>query len=534
MKLKNLLVIILFIAFNAFSQENKNVLFSIDAEPFYTEEFLNVYKKNQKLFTDSESDKESYLKLFIDYKLKVKEAKSIGLDTLQKFKNELKRYKNKLILPYLKDKEMIQKLVDEAYKRLNNEVNVSHILIYLKSNASPKDTLVVYNKLIEARNLIVQGNKFKEIAKKYSDDPTVRKNGGRIGYFTVLQMVYPFENVAYTTAVNKISMPFRTRFGYHILKVNAKRKSKGKVEVAHIMFKNDSFTAKKRIDSIYSILLNKDTNFSDLAIKVSEDKASAVKGGMLKKLGTGEMIEEFSNVAFSLKTEGDISKPFKTQFGWHIIKLIKKYPIESFDKIQDKLTQEVEKDIRSNLISKSVIDKLFKQYKIVVNEQALQQFELENWKINSENFHQILLSIDDKKIGQKKFIEFLKTVNNKTIKEIFIAFKEKEILNYYKENIEHSNVEFAVAYNEFKEGLLLFNLLEKQVWKKATDSVGLLNYYSLNKNKKYSSEDLKSIKGNVISDYQNYLEIMFVNQLHKKYKVKINKPELKRIKKLNL
>jgi peptidyl-prolyl cis-trans isomerase SurA len=534
MKLKDLLVIVLFIAFNTFSQNNKKVLFSIDAEPFYSKEFLNVYKKNQKLFTDYKSGKESYLKLFIDYKLKVKEAKSIGLDTLQKFKYELKQYRNNLILPYLKDKETTQKLVVEAYERLNYEVDVSHILIFLKSNTSPKDTLEVYNRLIEARNLIVQGYKFEKIAKKYSDDPTVGENGGRIGYFTVLQMVYAFENVAFATAVNQISMPFRTRFGYHILKVNAKRKSKGKVEVAHIMFKNNSLTAKKRIDSIYNLLLNKDTNFSDLAIKVSEDRASAMKGGKLKKLGTGEMIEEFSNVVFSLKRDGELSKPFKTQFGWHIIKLIKKYPIESFNKIQDKLTQEVEQDTRSNLISKSIIDKLLKQYKIVVNEQALQQFELGNWKIISENFHQIILSINDKKIVQKKFIKFLKTVTDKTVKEAFIAFKEKEVLDYYKENIEHSNVEFAVTYNEFKEGLLLFDLLEKQVWKKATDSIELLNYFSVNKEKKYNSKELKSIKGTVISDYQNYLETMFVNQLYKKYKVKINKPELKRIKKLNL
>ncbi|PHQ55815.1 MAG: peptidylprolyl isomerase [Lutibacter sp.] len=534
MKLKNLLIVVLFIASNTFSQENKKVLFSIDGEPFYTSEFLNVYKKNLNLVVDSEVDKENYLKLFINYKLKVKEAKSIGLDTLKKYKKELKKYKNNLISPYLQDKEVTKKLVNEAYERLKNEVNVNHILIFLKPSAPPRDTLAAYNKLIKARNLIIRGSKFEEIAKIYSNDPTVEQNGGSIGYFTVLQMVYPFENVAFTTPVNEISMPFRTKFGYHILKVNAKRKSKGKVEVAHFMLKNDGLTAKKRIDSVYGLLNNKIASFSNLAKKLSEDSASAINGGKLKKMGVGQMIEKFSNIAFSLKNEGDISKPFKTKLGWHIIKLTKKYPIESFEKIEEKLTREVEKDVRSNLSRKSVIDKLLKQYKISANEQSLQQFELENWKKNPEKFLDVLLSINDKKIGQKKFINYLKTGTNKIVKQAFPDFIEEEVLDYYKEYIEFSNVEFAVAFNEFKEGLLLFDLLEKQVWEKATENIGLLNYFRVNKEKKYYSKELKSIKGTVISDYQNYLELVFVKQLRKKYEVKINKSELKRIKKLNL
>ena len=534
MKFKYLFLALFFIGFKAFSQENQNILFTIDDEPYYSQEFLTVYKKNLQLVTDSKSDLGSYLKLFIDYKLKVKEGKALGLDTLQKFKNELKQYKSNLVLPYLKDKEVTNNLIKEAYDRLKKEVNVSHILIFLNPDASPKDTLTAYNALIEARNIILEGNDFAEIAKKYSKDPTVEQNGGRIGYFTALQMVYPFENMAFKTPVNEVSMPFRTKFGYHILKVNDIRESEGEVEVAHIMFKNDSTLAvKRKIDSVYKVLLTDKTGFFELAKKVSEDRASGMKGGILAKFGTGKMIEDFSKVSFSLKNEGDISKPFKTQFGWHIVKLIKKYPIDSFEKMEGKLKQEVERDERSNLISKSVIDKLFQQYTIIVNEEALQQFHIEGWKNNPENFHQNLLSINNKNILQKRFISYLKTVSNMPLNEAFAAFKEKEVLEYYTENIENSNAEFATTYKEFNEGLLLFDLLEKEVWEKAKDNNGLQNYFNSNK-KKYKSNELKAIKGEVISDYQNYLEEQFSKQLRDKYKVKIIGSEKKSLKKMKI
>ena len=367
MKLKYLLITCFFMVVKTYSQNTQKVLFSINNEPVYSQEFLDIYKKNLNLIPDSESNSiESYLKLYVDFKLKVKEAKDLGLDTVSKFKNELNQYKNNLVLPYLKDEELTIKLVEEAYERLNKEVNVSHILLFLKPESSSADTLKTYNRLLEARNFILKGDNFSEIAKKYSEDPSVLQNGGEIGYFTAFQMVYPFENVAFTTKVNEVSMPFKTKFGYHILKVNDIRNSKGEVEVAHIMLKNDNVNTKQRIDSIYEVLKNGKINFFELAQKISEDKASAVKGGRLEKFGTGKMVEDFANVAFEMQLEGDISKPFKTQFGWHIIKLMKKYPIESYFDIQEKLIEQVKKDERSNLIGKSVIDKLFAQYKIVV------------------------------------------------------------------------------------------------------------------------------------------------------------------------
>lgn len=532
MKFKYLPIILLLATTSIFSQDNSKVLFSIDNEPFYVEEFIKGYQKSAKQVTDSDNNIEDYLKLYIDFKLKVKKAKVLGLDTLPKLKKEVEKYKHDLVLPYLKDKEVTESLVLEAYNRLQKEVNVSHILIF--SNIKNKDTLNIYNELEEARNLIIGGESFNDVAKKYSKDPSVKENGGNIGYFTALQMVYPFENVAFNTAVNDVSMPFRTKFGFHILKVNDKRVNKGEVEVAHIMFKNDDEISKKKIDSIYKVLLNQKPDFYELAKKVSEDKASAIKGGRLNKFSSGQMIEEFSKVAFSLIEKGEISKPFLSQFGWHIVKLIKKHPIESFESLKSKLRIQVEKDVRSNLITKAVIDRLIEKFNVSINTDALNQLKNDKWRSKTDNFKKELLVINDQKITQSKFVNFLESSRRVEFEEAFSKFKENEVLSYYKSNIERLNPEFSAIFKEFKEGLLLFELLEKQVWEKAKEKPRYTNYYNLNKDKKYKGKELNDIKGDVISDYQNYLEELLIQELRDKHKVVINKSEKRKLKKLNL
>ena len=533
MKFNYVLIIIVLYCFNGISQNKETVLFSIDNTDFYTQEFLDNYNKNATLVSDSLNSIESYFDLFINYKLKVKEAKELKLDTLPSYINELNEYKMRLIQPYLKDKEVTNKLVLEAFERLQKEINASHILLSLKSNASPKDTLAAYTKLMGARKLIIDGTPFSKIAKQYSDDPSAQQNGGNLGFFTALQMVYPFENVAYTTTVNTVSKPFRTQFGYHILQVHNIRPALGEVEVAHIMIKNnDSTLAKSQIDSIYKLILNNKDRFSELASKFSNDRATASNGGKLNKFTYGQMVEAFSKEAFKLENVSEISKPFKTEYGWHIVKLLKKYPVPSFNEIKDDLTRKIERDERSNLIGESVVNRLLNNYNIVVDKDALNQFKDRNWR-NLTNANTVLLTINKKEIRQVEFAKFLKLNTGEDVLSAFEKFKQQEVLNYYKETIEFTNKEFAATYNEFKEGLLLFDLLEEKVWNKSKDSVNLSNYFIKFKDTKYANKELETIKGEVINDYQNYLEHLWIEALHKKYKVKINKSEKKRLIKLN-
>lgn len=531
MKFKFLLVIAIFGCVQLFSQKSQNILFTVDDEIVYTDEFLAVYNKNQGLIAESEdNDLESYLDLYVAYKLKVKEAKELKLDTFQKFKNELKQYKRSLVAPYLRDESVTEKLVKEAYDRIKLEVNASHILIFVKRDAAPKDSLIAYNKLIEARDKIIAGASFDSIAKQYSQDQSAQQNGGELGYFSVMQMVYPFENAAYSTAKGEVSMPFRTKFGFHILKVNDVRVSKGEVEVAHIMINNSTANAQQKIDSVYNLLETKKENFEELAKTTSQDRASAPNGGKLKKFKSGQMIEEFANVAFSLNTVGDISAPFQTKYGWHIIKLLQKYPILSFDEMKDDLLEKVEKEERSNLIAQSVINRLYKDYNVVVNEESYNQFTVsEDWKTQPEKFNKEIIKIDSKSIPQSKFITYLKTVKQTPVVKAFPAFKDQQLVRYYTDNIEFSNKEFAATYKEFEEGMLLFEMLEKQVWEKSKDSVGLNTYYKTFKSEKYPNKDLENNRGIIISDYQTYLEKEWLKALEQKYTVKFNKSEKKKL-----
>lgn len=530
MKFKYLYLFFCLITIAGFSQKKQNqLLFTIEKVPTYANEFLKSFEKNNSQLVDSLSNIEDYLNLYINYKLKVKQALDLKLDTVKKYKAELKDYRERLLAPYLRDKEVTDNLVKEAYKRLQNEVNASHILIFLKPNASPKDTLLAFNKLIEARNLILNGKPFSEVAKKYSEDPSVNKNGGNLGYFTAFQMVYPFENAAFLTELNSVSKPFRTKFGYHILQVHDIKKARGEVEVAHVMIKNNNANAKQKIDSIFNLIINKNFSFEEMAKKFSDDKASATNGGKLNKFAYGQMLESFSEVAFNLEKLNEISKPFETQYGWHIVKLLNKYPIESFKKMEPSLIQKVEKDSRSELIGKSVINKLNTTYSIKVEKQALDEFKSDKWKINSDNFNKLLLTIESKKITQNDFVNYLKSSKYNTVNDAFNSFKDQCLINYYKENIEATNPEFTATFKDFKEGLLLFDLLEKKVWDKSKDSTGLSNYFNLFKEKKYKGKELNEIKGIVINDYQNYLEHLWIKELHKNYKVVINNSTKKKI-----
>ena len=227
------LLVFCFLSMNA----QETILLSVDNDHISLNDFMKTYHKN-RLDTDTlsfEDSLEEYLRLYINFKLKVVDAKKQGLDTLPSFIRELEGYKRQLIKPYLTSQEISEQLLEEAYERLKYEVSVSHILIEIDSG----DTLSAYNKISDIRQQLMNGADFIELAQKFSNDPSVKDNNGNLGYFTALYMVYPFETAAYNTNVGDISEPVKTRFGYHLVRVNDRRMSRGEVKVAHIMLRLD-------------------------------------------------------------------------------------------------------------------------------------------------------------------------------------------------------------------------------------------------------------------------------------------------------
>ena len=493
-------LVLLALLFSSNANQNEKVLMTIGSEKATVSEFQNIFQKNNDLENINKEELENYVDLFVKFKMKVLDAESISLDTSRKFINELKGYRKQLSRPYLTDKQAENKLLSEAYERTLKEVKVSHILILLDENALPKDTLSIFNKINLIRNKALNGESFDLLAKTYSEDPSAKINSGNLGYFSAFRMVYPFENAAYNTNVGEVSKPFRTRFGYHILKVTDKRESRGQVKVAHIMIEQkenantkEIETATEKVNQLIDFF-NQGKTFDEL-VQFSDDNGTKNKGGELPWFGTGQMVPEFENAAFNLKV-GEISKPIKTNYGWHILKLIDKKNIEDFDAIKSELERKIKRDTRSNKGRKSLINRIkkennFKEYKNNLEVFYQMNFdEISDFKLSS-NF-KVLFSLKNKKYFQSDFFSYLK--KNKTpvdqskivsvINKMYFDWIEKECINLEDKNLESKYPEFKSLMQEYRDGILLFDLMDQKVWSKAVkDTVGLKNYFDLTKDK---------------------------------------------------
>lgn len=500
---------ILLLSVSVSAQSQSNVLFTIGNEQVTKDEFKYIYEKNNSREDDlySKQDVDEYLDLYIKFKLKVKAAEDAGIDTTEKFKREFKTYRDQLAKPYLSDKQVTEELIEEAYNRMKYEIKASHILIAVPEDASPEDTMKAYKKISDIRDKALAGEDFGELAQNYSDDPTASENKGDLGYFTVFQMIYPFESAAYKLKVGEISPIIRTRFGYHIIKVLDKRPNRGEVTVAHIMItdKDDkkeggSSHAKAKIDSIYN-KLQQGASFEDMVEKYSEDVSSKRNGGKLPKFNsfTTYLPEEFKDEAFKLKKDGEISKPFKTQFGWHIIKRISAENIKSIDESRDYLRNRVSRDERSSLSEKAAISNIKKKRNFQWDKKGRKAIDksvdnslLEGkWKIpNKEKLDKPLFSIGDKEYSALDFATYLEdNQENKkyssvdyAVNDMLQKYVNDAVLNYEDANLEKFYPEFRNLVKEYKEGIMLFEITDEEVWSKAMkDTAGLKSFYENNK-----------------------------------------------------
>lgn len=463
-------------------QDEERVLFSIEGTEVYNADFIRVFEKNKDIIVEDErKDFDDYFDLFVDFRLKLMQARELKLDTLSAYTDELSKYREQLVQPYLQNPEATENLIREAYDRTVEEVNASHILVMLEPDAKPADTLKAFQKISEARTKIVNGADFDSIARAYSEDPSVKMNNGSLGYFSAFSMVYAFENAAYQTAVNEVSEPFRTQFGYHILGVNDKRESPGEVQVAHIMVKNDTTVlkqSKEKIDEIYK-KLEQGGDFATIAKEHSDDLSSSQKGGVLPKFGTGRMIKSFEDVAFNLENEGDFSTPFESDYGWHILKLLKKFPVPSYEVLYPKLESKVKNGSRSSYVERSLAQKVSKDYKVITYKAKLQLYPNLNGFANSND---TLLKVEDRIYTGNDLYDYAKDFKKRTKEDLFDEFSNKMIIDYYKSHLDETNKEFALTYQEYKDGLLLFELLQREVWEKSEkDTLGLKSYFDDNR-----------------------------------------------------
>lgn len=504
--MKLIQLFIVFLSFNLFYGQEKPIL-KIDDDEVYISEFEQIYWKNKKENIATKEDLDNYIQLFVNFKLKVKAAEEMGLDTSKKFKDELAGYRVQLERPYLIDTSINENLINEAYYRTVNEVSASHIMVKLSPNPNPKDTLAAFRKIEDIRLKINSGiASFEELAEEVSEDPSAKFNKGNLGYFNAFKMVYPFECAAYNTPVGKISKIIRSKYGYHLVKPNNVRKAKGRTRTSHIMITinpktKDIKAAENKINSIYEELTLRNKTFEALANEYSEDRKSAKRGGEIGWVSSADnFYPSFKETVFSLKEDNEFSKPFQTPNGWHIVKRLEFEPIGDLNSMRYELKNKIQKDSRAQKTKASFINKLKAEYNTKESFKPKILFDLVKKKgINNQNFKEFndnkvlktpILTFKDLSFSYIDFIQYLikgnlykKCINNTDLlKNHFQKFVAKELIEYEKTQLEKKHPDFRALMKEYRDGILLFEISDQKIWSKAVkDTAGLKKYYNNNR-----------------------------------------------------
>ena len=510
MKLNQILTGIAIVATSiSFAQNASDVLLTIEGNNITTSEFMAIYNKNNvEIQSADKKSIEEYLDLYLNFKLKVHEAEVQGYDTIPSFINELDGYVDQLASPYLVDNQFTEDLIKEAYDRSKIEVRASHIMVKIPENPTPEDTLIAWVKINDIYKKTLVDSNFTDLAIKYSDDPSAKQNNGDLGYFSAFRMVYPFESAAFNTPVGGIAKPIRTSYGYHIIKVIDSRPARGEIKAAHIMIiSNDKSTpeeiekASLKITEIYGELKAGEA-FAKLANTYSDDRGSAQKGGDLGWFGAGRMVPEFEQAAFSLEENGDFSEPFLSQFGWHIVLREDKRNLGSYEEEYDELAKKVKGDRRSLGSEHALVQKLMSDYNVKVKTKTKAAFYdvldstyfTNAWdKEKASALTATMLTINDKTYGKEKvvitqadFTEYLvnKMRNQKVISipmlidKEFEGFVDYKMIEYETSVLGLKHSDYKALVTEYHDGILLFEIMEKEVWKKAmADSTGLDAFY---------------------------------------------------------
>lgn len=499
-KIRNFALLLVFLPLTAWCQDD--ILLTIGDQPVMRSEFERIYHKNNRVDGYEQKSVEDYLDLFINFKLKVLEAKNQGYDTMRTFVTELSGYRDQLAKPYLQNRKVLESQIKEAYDHTVNEVNASHIMAKLPANPSPADTLTAFKKIMDIRKRLLAGEPFDKTAREESDDPSAKQNEGRLGWFSAFMMVFPFENAAYHTPVGSISMPVRSKYGYHLIKVNAIRPALGEIKLAHIMTrasKSESpekiAAAKEKIFQYYD-LLKKGNPFADLARKYSEDAGSAKTGGQMRWLKSGELPPDIEETVFALKDSNDYSVPLQSDYGWHIFQLQQKRPVASYEKMKSQLEERIMSDDRGKMAEQSKIAEIMKEagfVKYTENIEAVAQVMDSSVYTGTWNpapagdLIEPVFKIHEREYTQNELAAYV-TQTKRYRKELTLQqivknkceeLINKELIAYESSQLEQKYPDFKYLMEEYHDGILLFNITDNQVWSKAVkDSAGLKAYFA--------------------------------------------------------
>ena len=484
-------------------------LFSYGPYKVSKEEFLRAYQKNKSATGADEQSIKEYLELYTRFRLKVQAALDLKLDTLPNQQADLLNYRRQIETGYLIDSSAFRKMVNVAYERSKKDIRLSHILIPLEpafkdfqipiGSATKEDSLAALKKTRDLESRLRAGESFEKLALEYSGDSTVKYNRGDLGYITLFSLPYKLENVAYGLKLNEISAPVLSSAGYHLFKKTGERPARGKVRVAQILLAVDpqaSIAEKQNrlslADSIYTALKS-GASFPEMAGSFSDDKNSFATGGNLPEFGVGQYDPEFEEHAFRLSEPGAISQPFETSFGIHILKLLEKIPVETDpEKAGILLKGMVSEDKRSQLarllFEEDVLRKMSakksvfteKSLRIITDSFILNDKVLKRDGISPE---MPLISFKGKTVTVMDWLRYARTAASKSpdgsldYSVSMPAFIRSSTIDYYRDHLEEYNPDFKTQLEEFRNGNLLFEIMEKKIWNPAANDEAELKKY---------------------------------------------------------
>ncbi|MDB5250313.1 MAG: hypothetical protein JWQ40_4707 [Segetibacter sp.] len=470
------------------------------------DEFENAFNKNPNPNADRKAALQEYLNLYINFKLKVQAALDAGLDKDPTQQYELQNFKAQVADNIISDQANVKELVKEAFERSQKEINLAQVFIEVPDNA---DTADAYKRIQAAYKELKDGKDFSIITQQYSTDLATKQSKGALGYITVFTLPYDLENIAYSLKVNGFSAPVKTRMGYHIFKNAGERKPVGSRKVAQILVSyapdataEDKMAAGRKADSLYN-LLQQGVMFEGLVAIASNDLSSANNKGELPEFTAGTYSADFENVAFALKNPGDVSKPFQTTHGYHILKLLEAKPVST--DVNDAaylaaLQEKVIKDSRMNRFKNDLIDKklaLIKYKPAVFKANNLYQFtdsaltKSKALPVKGITGNTPLFSFATHNVKAADWLNFVRTMRNdpnqnatKSYADLYKEYIRIAADDYYRKNLQLYDAGYSKQVKEFKEANLLFGIMERNVWGKANvDTSGLRQYYNQHKSK---------------------------------------------------
>ena len=507
-----LLLSLLFIT-SLLHQAHSQTLFTYGSNAVSREEFLKAFEKNNTATSSGSREKDirNYLELYIRFKLKVAEAYAMKLDTIVSQQADVQNFKRQIEEPYLTDNVELKRLTEEAVSRSQKDIHLAHIFIPFRmeyiSNplahlpASASDSVNALKKIKEAYDRISKGEDFGSVAVAYSADPTATENKGDMGWITVFSLPYALENKAYSLTPGKVSEPFVSSAGYHIFKNIEERAALGKMKVSQILIAFDrngspaeKTKAKKLADSLYGVL-SRGAAFDKMAMNYSYDKLTNVAGGLMPPVSVGVYEKNFEDAVFSLKKNGEISKPFETTNGYHIVKRLEYMPVEKNEKeAYASMKTAVDQDKRANLARRSFEKKAKLETGMTranINRSVLWQYtdsSLNKGKVNNAmiNENTVLLGFPKESVRVADWVVYATSSpalsSADKYPQVWDEFETAKVVDYYRRHLDEYNPEYKVQLKEFMEGNMLFEVMERKVWSvSATDTAGLRKYYNQHK-----------------------------------------------------